>query len=189
MHFGVFISQYFKNPKTVGSVSPSSEKLAKGMLEGIDFLSAKCIVEYGPGTGVFTERILNQKNDSTVLMTIECNKTFFDMLNEKYADEKNFIIINGSAENITEYLEKHHIDKVDYVVSSLPFSSLPSDISRKVLVNTRKILGDKGRFITFQYTLLKYKLFRSYFSDIKIKSVFFNLPPAYVLKCNNFPEK
>lgn len=187
MHFGIFISQYLKNPKTVGSVSPSSEKLAKGMLEGIDFLSAKCIVEYGPGTGVFTERILNQKNDSTVLMTIECNKTFFDMLNEKYANKKNFIMINGSAENITEYLDKYNIGKVDYVVSSLPFSSLPSEISHNVLVKTKKVLGDKGRFITFQYTLLKYKLFKSYFNHIKIRAVFFNLPPAYVLKCNNFP--
>ncbi len=62
-----FIKQYIKNPKTVGAIAPSSEKLAYKMVEDINFLNASCIVEYGSGTGVFTEKILSKKKDSTVI--------------------------------------------------------------------------------------------------------------------------
>ncbi len=180
-----FIRQYLKNPRTVGALAPSSEKLAYKMVEGINFLNASCIVEYGPGTGVFTEKILNKKKDSTMFIVIEYNKDFYEILNDKFGDEKNLILINGSAENLKEYLDKYNIEKVDYIVSGLPFASLHADMSRKILTVTRETLKDEGEFITFQYTLFKIRLFKSYFSKIKRKKVFLNLPPAHVFKCEN----
>lgn len=36
-----------------------------------NFLNVLCIVEYGSGTGVFTEKILNKKKDSTIFIAIE----------------------------------------------------------------------------------------------------------------------
>lgn len=186
MEFSNFIKQYFKNPRTVGAVAPSSEKLAYKMVEDINFLNASCIVEYGPGTGVFTEKILNKKKDSTIFIAIEYNKDFYEILNDKFKGEKNFILINGSAENLKEYLNKYNIDKVDYIVSGLPFASLTDTMSNGVLKVTKEILKDRGEFITFQYTLFKMKLFKSYFSKIKRKKVLLNLPPAYVLKCKSF---
>lgn len=186
MDFSNFIKQYLKNPRIVGAVAPSSEKLAYKMVEDINFSNASCIVEYGPGTGVFTEKILNKKNDSTIFIAIEYNKDFYELLKDKFKDEKNFILINSSAENLKEYLNKYNIGKVDYIVSGLPFASLPDAMSNRIVKATKEILKDKGEFITFQYTLFKIKLFKSYFSNIKSKKVFFNLPPAYVLKCKNF---
>lgn len=56
-----FIKQYIKNPKFVGAIAPSSKKLAAAMMQPIDFEKAKCIVEFGPGTGVFTEEIMRRK--------------------------------------------------------------------------------------------------------------------------------
>lgn len=185
MEINNFVKQYIKNPKTVGAIAPSSEKLAYRMVEDIDFLSASCIVEYGPGTGVFTEKILNSKKDSTIFIVIEYNVDFYKILKDKFKYKTNFILINDSAENLKEYLDKYSIDKVDYIVSGLPFASLPHDMSKKVLSVTKEILKDKGEFRTFQYTLFKMKLFRRYFDKIKIKKVLLNLPPAYVLKCKN----
>lgn len=40
-------------------------------------------------------------------------------------------------------------------------------------------------FITFQYTLLKKGYIGSYFEDISLERVVLNIPPAYVLKCQN----
>lgn len=185
MEFISFTRQYIKNPRTVGAIVPSSEKLAYKMVEDINFLNASCIVEYGPGTGVFTERILNKKKDSTIFIAIEYNRDFCEILNDKFGDKKNFILINDSAENLKEYLDKYNIDKVDYIVSGLPFASLPNTMSNRILTATKEILKGEGEFITFQYSLFKMKLFKSYFSKIKRKKVFLNLPPAYVLKCKN----
>jgi len=180
-----FIKQYLKNPKTVGAVAPSSEKLAYKMIEDINFLNASCIIEYGPGTGVFTEKILNKKKDSTIFIAIEYNKEFYEILKDKFKEENNFILVNDSAENLKEYIHKYNIDKIDYVISGLPFTSLPDSMGHKILSATKEILGTKGEFITFQYTLLKMKLFRDYFKNIRRKKVFLNLPPAHVLKCKN----
>lgn len=185
MNISNFIRQYIKNPKTVGAIAPSSEKLAYKMVEDINFLNASCIIEYGPGTGVFTEKILNKKKNSTIFIAIEYNTDFYKILKDKFKDEANFILINDSAENLKEYLDKYNIDKVDYIVSGLPFASLPDSMSKKILSITKDLLKGKSEFITFQYSLFKMKLFRTYFGKIKRKKVILNLPPAYVLKCKN----
>lgn len=185
MNFTKFFIEYAKSPRTVGAVAPSSKKLSYKMVEDINFLNASCIVEYGPGTGVFTEKILNRKKGSTIFIAIEYNTDFCKILDDKFKSEKNFILINGSAENLKEYLNKYNIDKVDYVVSGLPFASLPDAISNRILKATKEILNGEGEFITFQYTLFKMKLFKSYFSKIGRKKVILNFPPAYVLKCKN----
>ncbi len=185
MEIGRFMEQYIKNPKTVGAIAPSSDKLACRMIEDIDFLNATYIVEYGPGTGVFTEKILDKKKDSTIFIAIEYNMDFYNILKDKFRDRTNFILVNDSAENLKKYLHKYNIDKLDYIVSGLPFASLPQDMSKKILSVTKEILKDKGEFITFQYTLFKMKLFRKHFDRIKTKKVLLNMPPAYVFKCKN----
>ncbi|AGX42629.1 class I SAM-dependent methyltransferase [Clostridium saccharobutylicum] len=188
MEISNFIKQYIKNPKTVGAIAPSSEKLAYKMVEDINFFNASCIVEYGPGTGIFTEKILNKKKDETIFIAIEYNPDFYKILKDKFKGETNFILINDSAENLKEYLTKYNIDKVDYIVSGLPFASLPDAMSKKILSITKEILKDKGEFITFQYTLFKMKLFKMYFNKIKRKKVLLNLPPTYVLMCKNLNQ-
>ena len=47
------------------------------MLSNIDFEKAKCIVEYGPGGGAFTEKILARAKSDTVIILIEINNVFF----------------------------------------------------------------------------------------------------------------
>ena len=53
-----FIAHFLKERKMVGAMAPSSKFLAKKMLARIAFDQAKVIVELGPGTGVFTQRII-----------------------------------------------------------------------------------------------------------------------------------
>ncbi len=125
MDISNFIKQYIKNPKTVGAVAPSSEKLAHKMVEDINFLNASCIVEYGPGTGVFTEKILDKKKDSTIFIAIEYNEDFYKILKEKFKNRTNFVLINDSAENLKEHLNKYNIDKVDYIVSDFHLQVYP----------------------------------------------------------------
>lgn len=179
----MFLLEYIKNPSKVGAIAPSSRYLADGMIKSIDFNSAECIVEYGPGTGVFTEKILARANDETKIILMELNKTFYDDLKSKYGYKKNVIIINESAENIDIILEQYKIKKIDYVVSGLPFASLPKSISETILRKTSIYLKEDGDFITFQYSLFKKKFIEKFFSKMNTKLVFRNLPPAYVLDC------
>lgn len=181
----LFLFQYILKPRTVGAIMPSSSFLAEKMLDDINFRTANTIVEYGPGTGVFTEKLLEKKMDKTKVILIEKNQDFYNHLKKKYRNKRNVFIINGSAENIVKYLEEIGIAQVDYVISGLPFASLPINVSNMILFNTKRVLSDSGKFVTFQYTQRKMKFINTYFKNMKIKREYRNLPPAYVLSCYN----
>lgn len=178
-----FLKNYIKYPRIIGAICPSSKALAKKMIEKIDFENAKCIVEYGPGTGVFTEELIRKKKKDTVLLVIELNEDLYDLLEIKYGNTKNVYIIHDSAEKVNKYLNKFGFNYVDYVVSGLPFASLPEHLSNNILTNTAKVLKKNGKFITFQYTLLKRSLMKQFFEDINITYEFRNIPPAFIFNC------
>ena len=180
----LFLYQFLINPKSVGSILPSSSFLGDRMIETINFKKAKYIVEYGPGTGVFTEKLINKRDPKTAILLIENNKEFYIMLKEKYKEQNNVFIVNGSAEHIEQYLREFGIPYVDYVVSGLPFSSLPTNISNEILLNTTKVLKEDGQFITFQYTKFKKEFIKHFFSKIDIKKEYRNFPPAYIFSCS-----
>ncbi len=179
-----FIKQYITKPRTVGAVLPSSRHLANKMVKDIDFNHAAYIVEYGPGTGVFTEKLIKNRKSDTVVLLFEYNHKFCKMLKKKYKNEPNLYIINDSAEHIGKYLKQYNIPWVDYIVSGLPFASLPYSVSKNILNKTREYLKGDGKFITFQYTLLKKSFIQQYFQEISIKWEVRNIPPAYVFYCS-----
>lgn len=179
----MFVLEYIKNPKITGAIAPSSKHLAYKMIDCINFKNTKCIVEFGPGTGIFSEKILARVKPDTIVVLVEINKRFYNILKEIYGHKKNVIIVNDSAENLDIILEEHNIKKVDYILSGLPFTSLPMEVSKTILTKTAEILDVSGEFITFQYSLFKLEFFRKYFCDINYKKEIRNIPPAYVLQC------
>ena len=176
-----FILQYALKPRTTGAILPSSRFLARKMIAEIDFAAAKCIAEFGPGTGVFTDKILEERRENTVLILIERNEDFCRILREKYESKSNVHIIEDSAENIGKHLAAHGFEHADYIVSGLPFASLPPKVSENILTQTGKFLAPHGSFITFQYTLFKKKIFARHFSKLSVRRELRNIPPAYVL--------
>lgn len=181
----VFFVEYIKNMRTVGAVAPSSGYLAKKMLARVDFATAEVIVEYGPGTGVFTAEMIRRKRPQTKLFVVERNQAFSDALVKKYAHHHNVYLVNDSVEQIETILRRHKVKKVDYIVSGLPFASLPASVSEHILTSTAKLLGTDGAFITFQYTTLKKNYMHGFFRHIVITREYRNLPPAYVFYCHN----
>lgn len=178
-----FFVQYLMNPRIVGAISPSSKYLSAKMVENIKFNQVQCIVEYGSGTGVITKEILKRRNPNTTVLLFEKNQEFYQLLNKKFASEKNVIIINDSAENLGDYLDEFNIPYVDSVISGLPFASIPRQTAEEILENTLNYLKSDGEFVTFQYTKCKMNLFNQFFPHITIQKEMRNIPPAYILYC------
>lgn len=176
-----FIKQSFLNPRTVGAIMPSSIFSAKKMVAPIDFKQAKIIVEVGAGTGVFTEELVRQKRVDTTLIVIEINESFAKQLKEKYRTNHSVIVINNSAEYMNEYLLE--LGKVDYVISGIPFASIPRQLSTKILQNVSSLLKEKGQFITIQYTKRQFQFISSFFNSLHVERVYLNIPPAYIVIC------
>lgn len=155
MQFITFLSEFIKHPKNICAITPSSNILAKKIVDEINFEVAKCIVELRSGTGSFTREIMKRKKKKTTFILIEINEVFFKKLQKQYEDDASVFVIHGSAENIQEYVEELQIKNVDYVLSGLPFTSLPKGVSSCILSNVIKSLHEDGKFITFQYSLVK----------------------------------
>lgn len=181
----LFFVRFLKNPLKIGAVFPSSRFLATRMIEKINFKTAKVIIEYGPGTGVFTKELLKHQQKETLVVLIESDPYFYQKLVEKYSGKKNIIVIHSSAENVEQILKDLQITQVDYIISGLPFASLPKSVTQTILEKTKRVLKTDGYFITFQYTLYKLADFKKYFPSISLKKEYRNLPSAYILSCIN----
>ncbi len=180
-----FFMQFIRHPRTIGAVAPSGKALAAKMMEPVSFQRAKCIVEYGPGTGVFTRELIRRRKKSTKLMIIEKNRAFYLKLKKELEGENGVFLVHGSAEQVNAYLEAYGIETADYILSGLPFTSLPEAVSERILKATQTAIGDKGRFITFQYSLAKQSFFTKYFALTGRLLEFKNVPPAYVMVMKN----
>ena len=71
-----FINELVKNENQIGAIAPSSKYLAQKMLAKIDFSTDLNIVELGPGTGVFTSKLLKRMSPNSKLLSLELNPYF-----------------------------------------------------------------------------------------------------------------
>lgn len=177
-----FFKESVKNYKTSGTIAPSSRFLAKKMLKKIDFSKANVLIELGPGNGAITERILKKLHPESVLICFEINDAFYgELLKIKH---KQLIVLKSSAENILTEIEKLGFTEVDHIISSLPLTIIPKEISENILKESYKTLKIKGTFIQYQYSLTYYRSLKNVFKD-KISLDFepLNIPPAFVYRC------
>jgi phosphatidylethanolamine/phosphatidyl-N-methylethanolamine N-methyltransferase len=177
-----FLRNFWKEKKMVGAMSPSSRFLAKKMLEPLDFQQMRVIVELGPGTGVFTRRMLEQLRPDGVLLVFELNDNFMKLLQKEFKDPRVHLI-HDSAEKIGEYLEKLGLSNADAVVSSLPLANFPEDLRSRILNESYKVMTDRSLYVQFQYSLNAKKAIKALFRSVEITFTAVNFPPAFVYTC------
>jgi len=177
-----FFKEAIKNYKTSGTVAPSSKYLASKMLREINFLDAKIIIELGPGNGAITHSILNKIQPNTILICFEINDAFYKEL--KKIKHPQLIVLRASAENMVKEIKKLGYHEANYIISSLPLTIIPKEVSHSILLESYKLLNDKGLFIQYQYSLTYYKKLKEIFGkDIKLSFEPLNFPPAFIYNC------
>jgi len=177
-----FVANFWREKKMVGAMAPSSPFLAKKMLESIDFKKAKVIVELGPGTGVFTERIIDKMNPDAILLVFELNDNFMNLLKSKIKDPRVHLI-HDSAEKISEYLAEHGFTKADAIVSSLPLANFPQELKQRILTESHTAMHQDSIYVQFQYSLNAKKSIKNTFKSVRITFTPVNIPPAFVYTC------
>lgn len=146
------------------------------------------VVELGPGTGAFTEAILERLRPGDRLLAVELEPAFVNQLRDRFP---SLDCACASATELVELARARNFQAVDHIVSGLPFASLPAATSRQVLDAIQRVLRPGGTFTTFQYlhafTLPRAAAFRREV-DARLggpasrSTVFRNFPPAFVLR-------
>lgn len=173
--------------KTSGSIAPSSKHLIQKCLDNVDFENAKVILEFGVGDGVITEEILEKVNSDCRVIAIEINENLFDYSQEKFKTQSNLSLHLASALEFDEVLKKEGIDKVDYVISSLPLSLFKQEEIDNLFDKIPNYLSDKGAFVQYQYSIGKYGYLKKVFDKVSVDFTIRNAPPALIFTCMNLP--
>jgi phospholipid N-methyltransferase len=165
-----FARQFLRYPKQLGTFTQSSRALARKMAEEIG--NSSRVVEFGPGTGPVTEEILKRLPENGRLTCFEINPDFCRCL-EQIGDSR-LRIVNDDAKNCEQY-----IDCPDCIVSGLPLALFSKQEKEKIFDICRR----SRTYIQLQYTPVLGKEMKRHFSEVKLRFVPRNIPPAFVYVC------
>ena len=173
----MFLKGFVKHPVMVGSVIPSSKMLIDKMLAPVDWANCKLFVEYGPGVGTFTEKVLEKLAPDAILLTIDTNPDFTSYLSSKIRDSR-LRAVTGSAADVREIMAGFGCDHADYILSGLPFSTLPPGVGPKIAEETAAALRPGGAFLVYQFSPKVRDFIAPHFERIDRGFEWRNVPPA-----------
>jgi phosphatidylethanolamine/phosphatidyl-N-methylethanolamine N-methyltransferase len=148
-----FVREALRDIHHTGSVWPSSPALAKAMTRGMaDLRGPRRILEVGPGTGPFTERILKQLRRHDRFDVVEMNEAFCRDLEKRLL--KPFRRRRG---DIHVVLHQAPIQEApleggyDLIVCGLPFNNVPPSLVRSIFRRMLMLLREGGELAYFEY--------------------------------------
>jgi phospholipid N-methyltransferase len=172
-----FLRGFLKNPVMVGSIIPSSRVLIDKMLGPVDWANTRLFVEYGPGVGTFTKPILERLRPDATLVTIDTNAEFTHYLKQQI-DDSRLVAVTGSAADVEKILADRNLGEADYVLSGLPFSTLPPGVGDAIAEATSKVIRKGGAFLVYQFSPKVRDFIQPHFAPIKRGFEWINVPPA-----------
>jgi phospholipid N-methyltransferase len=175
----IFLRGFVENPRMVASVVPSSQATIDAMLAKVDWDRCRVFVEYGPGVGTFTTRILDLLPPDGRLIAFDTNPRFVKFLKKTITDPRLEVVL-GSAEDVAGIVHARGHSHADYVISGLPFSSLPPGVAARIMDETYAVLRVGGAFMTYQFSTTARTLTGARFDRLDKGLVLLNVPPCFL---------
>lgn len=181
-----FLQEFLRAPRSIGAIAPSSGALAEAMLAPLDLGNRGTVLELGPGTGAFTAPIAAHLGPWHRYLGVEINPNFVRLLRLRYP---TLDFAQASVEEIERLLDERHWDKIDAVVSSLPWASLPAALQERVFPTLSRRSRPGAVFSTFGYLqglltpgaiALRRRMAATFARVERSAIVWRNLPPAVV---------
>ncbi|MFA6316553.1 MAG: methyltransferase domain-containing protein [Elusimicrobiota bacterium] len=189
-----------KDFKKTASFFPSSPVLVKDMVAPLKLSRARLVVEFGVGTGVVTQALLERMRPSAKLLAFEVNESMAAFARSQLHDPRLEIVCRGAQELLAE-LACRGLRRVDAVASTLGLTLMPDRTRHEVLRAVVAALGSNGVFTQLVYMhgiAVPWKKFEGglqpfpadelledYFRDIDREWVLRNAPPAFVYVCKD----
>ena len=174
----LFRRRLLKNPRQVSAIAPSSRTLARAMTLGLGPQTGQ-VVEFGPGTGRFTEAILARGVPPGNLTLFELDEEFVPYLREKFP---GVTVHQAPAQEAAQMIA----GKAAVVISGLPLLSMPEEVREGIVGAAFQILAPRGSYVQFTYGP-RPPLPAEQIASLGLKvnkgfKVWANLPPATVYR-------
>lgn len=174
----LFLKLWLKRPLSIGTLTPSSHKLALAVARQVPMPVSLPVLELGAGTGAITAALLEVGVPADRLITVEREESLYRRLVARFP---RVAAMQGDATRLVELLRARGIERVGAVVSGLPLSTMPAPIVAAVVDQSFRLLAPGGIFIQFTYSFLSPVPRRKLGLEGGIKlRVLANFPPANV---------
>jgi len=178
----LFARNFFRHPRMLGSIVPSSRFLIKQLLEPINWARARVIVEYGPGVGGITAEVLRRMRSDAALIAIETNPDFVSYLRSTISDRR-LQVVQASAADVQEILRRLGHLRADYIISGIPFSTIPAPLRERILRSTHDVLEPRGAFLVYQFSSRVFDDLKRIFGYVGRRFEPLNVLPAHLFIC------
>ncbi len=174
---------FLRDLKSTGALVPSSKFLVKDAVSILKDKISKSdkpfrVLELGPGTGTLTREITKALRPQDHLDLVEINPHFTRMLRRKFKGSNVRI-------HFADFLEFNALQPYDYILSSIPYESVPESVSKEIWIK-KLMLTTPGGHITY-YKYLNFNHFRCRFEKKVVREMcmdekvtFLNFPPAKI---------
>lgn len=178
--------EIFLRPDKAGAIMPSGNELSHLITDLAHLEDVHAVVEFGPGTGVFTREIINKAPKDVVLISIENDATFMPRLQKEFPSVHFY---HDVASSLGTHLKEHNITQCDRIISGLPWSVFSEKLQQETLSAAHASLKEGGLFLTFSYIHSQYfpggvrfrHMLENTFSHvIRSPIAWKNVPPAFV---------
>ena len=184
----LFGRNFIKHPKMLGSLIPSSRFLVNKVLNEVDWAGARVFLEYGPGVGTFTTEILRRMRPDAVVIALETNADFVRFLRGKIHDDR-LHVVHGSAADADMALAKLNLSHADYILSGIPYTTIPAEVREVILHKTHSLLHPSGAFLVYQFTRTVLPYLQQVFSSIEQDFEPLNVMPARLFFCRHHTDR
>jgi phospholipid N-methyltransferase len=178
----LFAKNFLQHPRMLGSLIPSSRFLIDRLLSKVDWQNARTFVEYGPGVGTITAHILARMSPAAQLVVFEMNQDFVRYLKRALPDPR-LHVVHSSAENVQKELERLKLNGTDYIISGIPYTTMPVELREKIMRESREALNPGGSVLVYQFTRAVLPYLRSHFRKIDQDFEPRNILPARLFYC------
>jgi phospholipid N-methyltransferase len=178
----LFARNFFRHPRMLGSIVPSSRFLIKQLLEPINWGRARVIVEYGPGVGGITAELLRHMRSDATLIAIEMNPDFVSYLRDSLRDPR-LQVVEGSAAGVDDILRRFGHTRANYIISGIPFSTIPAPVREDILRKTHDVLEPGGAFLVYQFSTRVLQDLKRIFGYVGRRFEPLNVLPAHLFIC------
>lgn len=181
-----FVEAFLRDPLSVGACWPSSAALCHAVVDPCDFQPGDTVVELGPGTGAFTELLLERLNRRGRLLALELSETNITELRRRFP---HCTTIHDSAEHLPKYLKAR---RAKCIISGLAWGNMLPGMQDRIFHAMLESLTPDGQFVAFAYTHATWfptsqrfrRLLLANFARVeKTTTIWRNFPPAYVYHC------
>jgi len=149
----IFFKEFVKNIQEVSAVLPTSAYAGDALAEEVARMQQpKRVLEVGAGNGAITVRIAPHLGPDDLLTVCEINGTFMQMLRKRFvSDHALTAILPQTTFYEGSVLDLEPEEKFDFIISTLPFNTLPPAFVDAVLLHYRKLLKPGGILSYIEY--------------------------------------